>query len=560
MRDTLNNGEAAMTPGAAPGAGATADAQPRRGGSVTISYQTTPWTLDPAVSWEVTDNAIAHMIFQGFFRYAPSPGAAGTRLEPCLAVEVPERANGGISDDGTVITIRLREGAMFHPPVSREVTADDFKYSFERMMNPRVTPLAPATYFYTGVAGAKEFYDGRARSIAGFEAVGRHTVRISLTQPDPSFLNALTLEFCDVVPREWVERWGAEFGKHPLGTGPFVFERWTANREVVLVRNPSYWEDGLPYLDEVKYALSFAPDVALRLLKSGTVDCLGDGIPPGDVAAIESDPDWRDCVRTQPLIATTYLFLNVQMRPFDDPRVRRAVSWAIDREKLERMLAGTGKALHQLYPPGLPGHQPDKIYYGYDPARARELLAEAGLPNGFSTSVYCDNVTPSPQLMRAVCDDLAAVGVVAEVKPLSNASFVMLQGTPRALTTGAYAWWMDFPDPVDWIAPLFTQSASANSGVNSSFWSSPVLDRMLTEAQSLTDPQARLARFQDMQDFIMEEAPYVTLFSMARTTMCAPIVGGFYLHPVYEIDPTSFWRWSRAAGPTAERTDNRGSA
>jgi ABC-type transport system substrate-binding protein len=536
--------EAATATGPEQSAVVRAAAQPRRGGAITIAYQTTPWTLDPAVSWEVTDNAITHVIFQGFFRYCAASGEAGTQLEPCLAVEVPSRANGGLGDDGTTITIRLREGVMFHPPVSREVTAEDFKYSFERMMNPRVTPLAPATYFYLGVVGAREFYEGRARSIAGFEAVDRYTVRIRLAQPDPSFLNALTLEFCDVVPREWVERWGAEFGKHPLGTGPFVFQRWTANREVVLARNPAYWEAGLPYLDEVKYALSFAPDVALRLLKSGRVDCLGDGIPPGDVAAIEDDSDWRDCVRAQPLIATTYLFLNVQMRPFDDPIVRRAVSWAIDRDKLERMLAGTGKALYQLYPPGLPGHQPDKTYYGYDPDKSRALLAEAGLPQGFSTSVYCDNVEPSPQLMRAVCNDLAAVGIAADVKPLTNASFVMLQGTSRALTMGAYAWWMDFPDPVDWIAPLFTQSVSANSGVNSSFWSSPDLDRMLAEAQSLTDPQARLARFHTIQDFIMGEAPYVTLFSMAKTTMCAPIVGGFYLHPVYEIDPTRFWRGS----------------
>jgi len=531
----MANGGKMKTAGSGPRA-----ADPPRGGGLTIAVQATPSTFDPAVSWEAVDVAIMHAIMQGFFRYAAASGEAGTRLEPCLAVEVPTRVNGGISADGRTITIDLREGVRFQPPVDREVTSGDFKYSFERMMNPRMTPLAPATYFYGGVAGAREFAEGRAREIRGFEAVDDHTVRITLNRPDPSFLDVLTLDFCDVVPREWVERWGPEFGRHPLGTGPFALDEWTP-REIRLSRHPDYWEDGKPYLDRLHYALSHSPTVALHLLQAGEVDCLGNGVPPSDVAALAADPRWREQLVSQPLLAAVYLFLNTQMKPFDDVRVRQAVSWAVDREKLVGLLAGQGEALHQVYPPGLPGHQPDRRYYGHDPDQSRRLLAEAGLSHGFSTTLYCDNVDPDPQLMQAVCADLAAVGIDAELKTMTNASFAMLQTTPRALPMGFYAWFMDFPDPVDWIAPLFTKAASANAGVNSSFWSSPVLDGMLGEAQALTDPATRLARFVDMQDLVMAEVPYVPLFSMAQTTMCSRRVGGFYLHPVYEIDPTGFW-------------------
>ncbi len=373
---TLDAAPATVTHAAHPSPG-----RPTPGGAVTIAYQTTPTSFDPAVSWEVTDCAMIHQIYQGFFRYAARAGEAGTALEPCLATAVPTVANGGLSSDGRTITIHLRPGVRFQPPLDREVTADDFVYSFERMMNPRATPLAPATYFYMGVVGAKDFFDGRAPGIAGFEALDSTTIRIALTKPDPSFLHALSLEFCDVVPREWVERWGADFARKPLGTGPFMLDRWTTNREVVLRRNPSYWERGLPYLDEIRYALTFTPDhgrppAAQRSASTCSATASLRPTSPGTATT----PRWSGRVHSQPLFATTYLFLNVEMTPFDDVRVRQAVAWAIDRDKLVGLLAGEGRSLYQVFPPGLPGHQPDRGWYGYDPEKARALLAEAGLP------------------------------------------------------------------------------------------------------------------------------------------------------------------------------------
>ncbi len=516
-----------------------ASGTPTQGGTMSLSYLTEPSSLDPAVAWNVIDWQIEHDIYQGFLRYSPKPGAAGTELIPCLATEVPSAENGGISADGKTYTFHLREGVRFQPPVSREVTAQDFKYSFERMMS---SPRAPATSFYMGVVGADKFMAGKAQEITGFKVVDDLTVEITLKAPDLSFLNAVTMDFCDVVSKEWVEKWGKQFNRHPLGTGPFVFQNWTAGREIVLTRNPDYWEAGRPYLDTIDYQLSFSPSTALLKLQRGEIDVLGDGVPAADLPRVQADPKWKQQIFSQPLVAVSYLFMNVQMKPFDDVKVRQALSWAIDRDKLVKLQAGQAMSLWQFYPKGMPGHEDGKVFYGYDPAKAKQLLADAGYPDGFKTMLYTDNVDPNPKLWQSVQADLAAVGVTAELKTMSNNSYYNQQSTPKTLTAGSFGWWMDFPDPSDWIAPLFSKASAVPGGMNSSFWWSPKLEAMFTEAQAMTDPAARIAKFSEMQTYISEQAPYVPCYQPIQTTMCAETTGGFYLHPVYEIDPTQYWK------------------
>lgn len=510
-------------------------------GSISIAYQAPPVTLDPAVAWDVTDARLVYAIFEGLFRYASSPGNAGLELLPCLATELPTTANGGIGDGGCTYTISLRPGVRFQPPVSREMTADDVKSSFERMMDRRATPDAPGTYFYAAIRGVAEFRAGKASHISGFEVVDERTIRIRLERPDPSLLHLLAMGFCSVVPAEWVGRWGREFGHHPLGTGPFLLESWTANREIVLARNPDYREPGKPRLERIRFVFNHAPATALTLLEGGQIDVLGDGVPPAEVARLKSDPAWRGRLHSHTEMSTEYLFINVQMRPFTDVRVRQAVSWAIDRDKLVRVLAGNAVPLYQLFPPGLPGHDRSARYYGHDPARARRLLDEAGLSAGFNTSLYTDNRSPNPELMAAVRDDLAAVGIRAELKLMAANSYSVLQSTPRTLEMGMFGWYMDFPDPVDWIAPVFGRADGSAPSVNSSFWSPPRLHEMLREAQATISSRERLAKFGAIQAFIMGEAPYATLCTMVHTTTCSPRVGGFFQHPVHDIDAAAFW-------------------
>ena len=366
-------------------------------------------------------------------------------------------------------------------------------------------------------------------------------MRIKLVSPDLSFLNALTMEFTDVLPHEWVQKWGKAVNRHPLGTGPFMFDHWTPGTEIVLKRNPNYWEAGKPYADELRYVLSDTPSTAMLKLERGDVDALGDGVPPASIVTLRNDPTWKPYIFTQPLIAISYVFMDVKVKPFDNTGVRQAISWAIDRTKIVKLMAGQSTPLWQLYPPGMPGHTA-KTYYGYDPQKAKQLLAAAGFPNGFSTTFYTDNVDPDPKIAQSVQADLAAIGIKAAIKLVDNNTYYQLQSQPGRLPMGTFGWWMDFPDPVDWVIPLFSKSNAVQGGMNSSFWWSPKVETMLKQAQNLTDPQARIAKFQQIQDYILSQAPYATVYSPTQTTMCSKSLGGFYLHPVYQLDPANYWK------------------
>ncbi len=301
-----------------------------KGGTLVVAFQSEPGTLDPAIGWNNIEWTIEHAVFEGLYRYS-SDANKGTELVPCLAEGMPTVTNGG-----KTYTIKLRKGVMFQAPVSREVTAADFKYSFERMMR---LPLAPATYFYTGVVGAADYQAKKASHIAGFKTLDANTIQIDLTQPQSAFLNILTMEFCDVVAKEWVEKWGdKQVGRHPLGTGPFALAHWTSGQEILLTANPSYWDKSRVYLDAIKFALSFAPEAAFLRLQRGEVDILGDNLPTSDAPRIAADPTWKAYVLSAPLIAVQNLFLNVEMKPFDNLQVRQALSWA-DRSRQAREAA-----------------------------------------------------------------------------------------------------------------------------------------------------------------------------------------------------------------------------
>ena len=520
--------------GSAGSGGATAGASPKAGGTISIAFQAEPVTLDPAISWDVSGWTVEDSVFNALYRYAPKSGVAGTELIPDLAVAMPD-----ISADGTTYTIKLRPDAKFAPPVDRAVTAADVKYSFERMMT---SPRCPATYFYEGVVGASDAVAGKTKTISGVKVVDPQTIQFTLKSPDLSFLYALSMEFCDVVPREWVAKWGKDVERHPLGTGPFTLTKWTAGREITLVKNPNYWNAGKVHLDGVDFVFNLTPSNALLKLQRGEVDVLGDNVPPADVARVTTDPQWKPYVYSQPLIATTYLSMNETKKPFDDVKVRQALSWAIDRDKLVKLQSGQAVSLYQIYPRNLPGAEPDKVYYGYDQAKAKALLAEAGYPDGFKTVVYTSNVDPMPKLVQSIQADLKAVGVDAEIRTMDRATYYNFSSEAAKTQLGTTDWFLDFPDPVDWIVPFFTKANAMQGGLNTAYYVDPWVEQAIDEAQAMTDADQRLAKYTEIQQHIMEQAPYVTLYSPVMTTMCSKNVGGFYLHPVLWYDPLMYWR------------------
>ncbi len=513
---------------------------PVKGGTLVATYQGEPQGLDPAIDWEGQGWAIEHTLFNTFIKYASKPGTAGTEMLPDLATEVPSQENGGIADGGKTYTFHLKEGIKFAPPVDREVTSADFKYSFERMM---ADPKAPATGFYIGVVGAQAFMDGKAEEIAGYTTPDKYTVVIKLAKPDMAFMGAMAMSFTDVVAREWVEKWGRQINRHPLGTGPFMFDHWTAGQQISVTRNPNYYAPETVYLDGIDFEFSLNPSTALLKLQRGDVNVLGDYIPPAEYVRVKNDPTTRDLVVEEPVIAIDYLFLNRTVKPFDDLKVRQAISMAVDRTRIVKLLSGAADPLTQLYPAGLQGHQDGAAgeFSAYDPAKAKQLLAEAGFPDGFSTTLYSHNVDPWPRVIQSVQQDLKDIGITADIKVLDRATYWTLIGKPGKCGVGLNDWWMDFPDPSDFIIPLYSKSTAIDEGTNPSFWWSPQTEKMISEAQADTDSAARIQQFVEIQKTIMADAPSVPLYQPKVNSMHTEDLGNFFLHPVWIFDYPAYY-------------------
>ena len=466
---------AACGTSASPNSSASSSQTPSRGGTLNVSWNSEPASLDPAIAYNAIDWQVCHCIFDTLYAWAPKPGKAGMQLEPGLAAAMPT-----ITDGGRTYTIPLKRGIRFQPPVNREITAEDFKYSFERMVG---LPLCPATNFYNGVVGADAIIAHKASHASGFKVLDPYTLQIALTSPNSAFIDTLSMYFTSPIPKEWVARWGnRQVARHPLGTGPFTFDHWTPGAEILLKRNPNYVDAAHVWLDQLKYLMSISPQTAYLMVQREKVDVLGDMIPSGDVVGALANPSMRPYIYSMPEVGTIYLFLNTQMKPLDNVMVRQAISWAIDRDKLVKLLAGQAQSLYQLWPPGMPGYQPGKMWYGYDPAKAKALLTQAGYPNGFSTMLYTDNVDPDPKVMGSIQYDLAEVGIKAGIKTMNNGTFWTMRATPHTMTIGNFEWLMDFPDPSDWMT-LFLKSSAVSGGANSAFWWSPKVEELYKEAQ-----------------------------------------------------------------------------
>jgi ABC-type transport system substrate-binding protein len=235
------------------------------------------------------------------------------------------------------------------------------------------------------------------------------------------------------------------------------------------------------------------------------------------------------------------VFMNVLEQPFDNAQVRQAVNYAIDTQKIQKLLAGQGKALNQVYPVGMPGHQADATFYTYDPAKAKQLLAEAGFANGFKVTFVSHNVDPLPKLAQAIQADLKDVGIDAEIKQLDRATYwnyISLKKSHAAI--GLSDWYMDFPDPSDWIGPLFTNPI--DGGANSSFYENAQVNDLYAASASELDTAKRIEMFEQMQDIIMQDAPTAPLYQPIWNAMYGKNTGGFYMNPVNIFNFFEYWK------------------
>ncbi len=484
-------------------AGASAE-QAKQGGSMTLTYKDDVSTLDPAIGYDWQNPALMQSVFDGLMDYRP-----GTfELAPDLAEEFT------VSEDGTTYTFKLRRGVKFHN--GREMTSADVRYSFERILNPATQ--SPAQGYFNVIAGSDEFAAGSQPQLSGIATPDPYTVVITLKQPKATFLNVLAMHFGSIVPKEEVEKYGPDFGHHPVGTGAFKLAEWTPGQRLRLERNAEYFRPELPHLDEVVIQVGQDPSVSLLRVQRGEADLTGDGIPPAQFQSIVGDASLKLQVVAGKQLQTSYLTLNVTVPPLDDLRVRQAINMAINKDRIVRIINNRAVPATQPLPPRMPGHDPSYKGYPHDSEAAKKLLAEAGHPEGFTTTLYTINTDPHPRIAQAIQQDLAQVGIKAELKPLASSAVIQAGGTrgeAPMIWSGGMAWIADFPDPSGFYWTILGCGGATEGGWNWAWYCNKDIDDRATKADAMVSAaqaQERVELWRSVFVDVMKDAPWVPIF------------------------------------------------
>ncbi len=466
-----------------------------------------PATLDPARINDVYSRSVSQQIFDGLVDF-----------DQTLAIQPALAEFWTASRDGLSWTFRIRRGVKFHH--GREVTADDVVYSLTRLLDPRVG--SGAADLLANVRGARAFREGRARAVAGITALDSHTVLVTLEESQVPLVSVLAVGQAKIVPREIVEREGERFGNHPVGTGPFRFVRWERGREIVLVANREYFR-GAPRLSGVTFRIFPGErlDVMYEEYRHGRLE--DTPIPTQDYAHILAGRNGIYVKR--PMMSVRFYGFNLRRRPFDDRRVRQAIIHAIDRERLLReVMLGRFASARGVLPPGTQGFNPRLRGYEYDPARARELLAQAGYPGGrgLPVVVFWSSVRTAGVLREheSFSKALAAVGIRSEFRYLTDWPSFSRELAAGTFPVFLYAWFADVPDPDNFLYKLF----HSRSPRNYFGYKNPIVDGLLARARETADLERRVDLYRRAEQLIVDDAPLMPIFHYTYERLFQPYV------------------------------------
>jgi peptide/nickel transport system substrate-binding protein len=446
-----------------------------------------------------------------------------------------------ISADGTVYTFHLRNDVYFHDDAlfkngkGRKAVASDFVYSFGRLIDPKIASSG-SWIFSDKVAGK-----------TSFTAINDSTFRIRLKQPFPPFLSMLTSQYCSVVPFEVVDHCGRDFREHPVGTGPFCFKYWKEGEVMVLLKNQHYWEkdkDGsqLPHLDAVRATFIGDKQTEFMEFVSKKLDFLNDidGSYRDDILTksgkITQKYQGKFTMSTGPYLNTIYLGMLVDSNlaivkssPLRKLKIRQAINYAIDRQKMTKYLRNSmgtpGSA--GFIPMGMPGFDADKIHgYTYNPDKARQLLKEAGYPNGDGLPEIVLHTTVSYRsLIEYVQGQLDRVGIKTSVEITQGASLRELVAK-NGVNFFYGSWIADYPDAENYLSVFYSKN-KIPWGPNYTGFNCKQFDALFDQAYHEPSDQKRYALYQQMDNIVMQQSPVVILYYDKRVNLYQNNITGY---------------------------------
>ncbi|MGB3716837.1 MAG: ABC transporter substrate-binding protein [Candidatus Promineifilaceae bacterium] len=471
-----------------------------------------PRTLDPAMTHGGAYGPVGG-IFSGL-----------VTLNSDLQVQ-PELAHGWeVSDDGTLYTFYIRPDARFHD--GRPVTAQDFVYSWERAANPLLGSDTVQTYL-GDVVGIDEVISGGSDHISGLRVVDDHTLEVRIDAPKAYFLSKLTYPVAYVVDKENVDR--LDWEHDPNGTGAFELQEWEDDEYIILRRNDGY--NGLPpAIDHLVYLMGAG--IPLSMYEKGEIDVVGVGGSNLERVQDPNNPLHQD-LRVGVDMCTSYVVFNSDQAPFNDPLVRQAFSYALDKERIvDGLFMGDALVAEGPLPPGMPGYTGDLDGYNYNPEKAKETLARAGYDDPSSLPAVTFNTSGygsvGPYVTSLISMWQETLGVTIE--PILLDPYLFIDELYSGNTGDIFlsGWCADYPDPENFLDLLYHSTSKQNLGS----YNNPAIDGLLEEARIEPDVGTRMDQYAEIERMIVEDAPAVFLTHSLAAELVKPYVENYVWTPI----------------------------
>lgn len=499
-------------------------AAPSEGGTIIVGLQAEPVSLD---SHQVSDYN-THRAAYGLYDHLLHFKDESTEVEPGL-VESWE-----ISDDGLVYTLHLRKGVKFHD--GTDFNAEAVKFNIERQIDPN------HPYHDTGEFLYAEFTWGMVEKV---EVADEYTAKITLKEPFAPFLNHLAMHPAAMVSPAAVEKYGRDFSINPVGTGPFKFASWTPGVEIVLEKNPDYWGE-LPKIDRVIYRPIIEDQPRLTELEAGGVSFIVN-VPPDELARLKGDD--RFTVVEQPGMHTWWVAFNHTKAPFNDKRVRQAMNYAVNKKAIvDNILKGTGVLAFNPLPPVVWGYTDDVQRYDYDPEKAKELLAEAGYPDGFSCSFWIPESGSGMQqpvpMGTAIQADLKAVGIDCKIETFEWGTYldkVIVPPEDAEFDLMEMSWIGDNGDPDNHSYILLSGEQWPPHGYNMGFYKNDEADALMQEARTTFDRAKRTELYNEILKILAEDPPWIIIDHETQIVVMDQKIKNFKLHPTGPFRFENVW-------------------
>ncbi len=493
-----------------------------------VCTEASPEGFDVAqYSTAVTFDAAAETVFNRLIDFAPGT----TDLQPALA----ERWT--VSDDGLVYTFHLRRGVQFHRTdyftPTREFNADDVLWSFQRQLDPKHPWHAKASVGFPYFESM-----GFGQLIRSVEKTDPYTVVFTLKRREAPFLHDLAMGFTSIYSAEYADQLLAagktgDLNSKPIGTGPFVFQRYSKDAQVRYRAHRDYFR-GAPPAETLVFVITTDNNVRLQKLRAN--ECQVALYPkPEDVPVIEADPQLK--VAGIETLVTSYVALNTQHPFLKDVRVRRAINMAFDRRSHVDQLFGKGNALPAVnpYPPSMLGYNTATHNLPYDPDKARALLKEAGVPDGTVLTLFTRNgggpSNPNPRLSAEMLQaDLARIGLVLDIRVMEWAE-MLRRGKSGEHDLLASGWAGDNGDPDNFLTPLLG-CEGAKTGENYARWCNFAFQALITRAREIIEPDARAKLYEQALAVYDDDQPWIAIAHPRIFTAMRRNVEGYQPSPL----------------------------